>query len=265
MRRKPAANHEQRAAWAWPVLADHARSRSTITYSTLAERIGIHRRAVGWVLHVIQNYCRERHPPLTSIVVALRGGVPSRGFSDWDRKSLAEIHSQVYDFDWRSLPNPFAYALEGESTESLAHRLVTAPTSSESVYRLVKDRGQAQTIFREALRAAYGDECAFCGVTFVEALDAAHIHPWASALPAQRLDVRNGLLLCSNHHRLFDAGMLGITEAYDIVYVGAWDPDHLNEADRALSSNLDGKTLRLPKRRALWPDPEMIRLRRAST
>ncbi len=262
---KPSVNHEQRAALAWPVLAEHAASRTTITYSALAQRIGIHHRAVGWALYPIHDHCYDRYPPLTSIVVSARGSTPSKGFSDWRGEDLADLYHQVFDFDWQRLPNPFEYALDGESIASLAHRLVTAPPSSESVYRLVKVRGPAQTIFREALRDAYDNECAFCGLTFVEALDAAHILPWAEASPKQRLDVRNGLLLCSNHHRLFDAGTLAITEAYTIEYLGEWAADELVETDRALSSDLHGKKLRLPARRELWPDPRMIRLRHGYT
>jgi putative restriction endonuclease len=39
-----------------------------------------------------------------------------------------------------------------------------------------------------------------------EALDAAHIKPWSVASEAERIDVRNGLLLCKIHHVSFDHG-----------------------------------------------------------
>jgi len=244
------------------VLASHARShRSTITYSELGERIGVHHQHLTRPLGLIQEYCLDRYPPLTSIVVTAQDGRPSHGFTAADGDSVEDVQRQVYDFDWHGIPNPFGYARGGETVESLAHRLVTDPSSSTAVYGLVAQRGAAQAIFRTAMREAYDDRCAFCGLTFVEALDAAHIYPWAKSSAGQRLDVSNGLLLCSNHHRLFDAGRLTITENHTIAYVPKSTPDSLSEADRALASSLDGVRLRLPHDRRLWPNPALIRLR----
>ncbi len=256
----PPKNQEQRAARAWTVLAEHAASRTTITYSGLEDRIGVHHRSLNRPLHLIQEYCRDRYPPLTSIVVAVHGGRPSQGFTAWDGENLQEVQQQVYDFDWRGVTNPFQYALGGETEASLARRLVTDPAAAGDVYQLVKVRGAVQSLFRAALREAYADQCALCGLSFVEALDAAHIHAWADASHAERLDVRNGLLLCSNHHRLFDAQRLTIAEDHTIVCSNA---EPRCDADRALTADLHGAKLRLPSHRALWPDPAMIRKRNA--
>lgn len=258
-----AVNQEQRAALVWDVLVAHAPSRRTITYSELGRHIGVFHRVLTRPLHLVQEYCLDRYPPLTSIVVTAQDGRPSHGFTAADGDSVDEVQRQVYDFDWRGIPNPFGYARGGETEESLAHRLITDPSSSAAVYRLVAQRGPAQAIFRTTMRQAYGNRCAFCGLTFVEALDAAHIYPWAKSSDAQRLHVSNGLLLCSNHHRLFDAGRLTITENHTITYVPKSNAGSLSEADRTLASSLDGAKLRLPSDRTLWPDPALIRLRNA--
>lgn len=254
-------SHEQRAGQVWDALTAHAPTRRPLTYSELAERVHAYHRVLGRPLYLIQEHCLDRYPPLTAIVVTAHGGRPSDGFTAWDGGSLEDVQRQVYDFDWRCLPNPFRYALEGETEASLAHRLVTDPDASASVYQLVRARGPAQAIFRNALRQAYASRCAFCGLTIAAALDAAHIHPWAKASHAQRLDVRNGLLLCSNHHRLFDAGLLTLTEDHTVAYTPASPPAALSDADRALTLALHGIKLHLPQRRHLWPDPALIRLR----
>ena len=89
---------------------------------------------------------------------------------------------------------------------------------SGEAYALVKVRGLQQILFRDAVRKSYSLKCAFTGMGFQTALEACHIIPWASSTPAQRMDVRNGLLLNSFHHKLFDSDYLTISRDYRIEY-----------------------------------------------
>lgn len=66
-------------------------------------------------------------------------------------------------------------------------------------------RGQAR--FRERLLRRYGARCQISGCSFVELVEAAHIRPYATAGDN---GARNGLLLRSDLHTLFDLGYLGI-------------------------------------------------------
>lgn len=59
--------------------------------------------------------------------------------------------------------------------------------------------------FRVAVTGAYKRRCAVTGERTLPALEAAHIRPYAQDGPN---DVRNGLLLRSDVHRLFDGGYL---------------------------------------------------------
>jgi putative restriction endonuclease len=257
------ANHEQRAARAWPILTAAAKDQKTISYGDLADAISIHPRPLRYVLGPIQDYClTQKLPPLTSLVIHATGdGLPGLGFIAWDISSLADGQKQVFNFDWASVPNPFAYALQGETQEKLAERLVVTPTATTDVYQLVKVRGIAQMIFRQALLKAYGGACAFCGLSFTQALDAAHIHRWSDCAPSDRVNVRNGLLLCSNHHELFDAHLLQITEDFKIAYADpAKDDGPYSEMDEHFSVKLHGKEIRLPKPE-LRPDVALIRKR----
>lgn len=258
-----AVNHEERAAMAWDALVTQARTGKTITYGALAPKVGVHRRALSYPLGLIQDYCLEaKLPPLTSIVVYALTGLPGEGFTAWDVDDLATGQQAVYTMNWRSLQNPFSYASSGQTAARLADELFSDPSSSASVYQLVKSRGPAQKIFRLALLRAYQWACAFCGFTYPEALDGAHIHPWAKCSIDHRMDVRNGLLLCSNHHRLFDAEWLTVTPDYRIEYSDtALAEGPYSDIDKLVGPSLHGARLRLPGRRDLWPDPELLRMR----
>lgn len=101
--------------------------------------------------------------------------------------------------------------------------------------------------FRDALFERYGAQCCISECAVAEALEAAHITPY---LGEKSNDPRNGLILRSDLHTLFDCYLLGI------------DPDTLRVTlSRALADDpsyrsFDGKELaigarRKPSRRAL--------------
>ncbi len=259
----PQVNQEQRAARVWDALAAHARTGKTITYGDLDPKVGIHRRVLKYPLGLIQDHClKAKLPPLTGIVVYSQTGLPGEGFVAWDMDDLADGQRIVYATNWQVLQNPFSYASGGQSLATLAQKLANDPDSSGSVYQLVKARGPAQAIFRLALLQAYQCSCAFCGLTYLEALDGAHIHPWSKCSVDHRMDIRNGLLLCSNHHRMFDASWLTVNDDYRIEYsdMALADGPYSN-VDKAIGPNLHGASIRLPARRELWPNLDLIRIR----
>ncbi len=88
-------------------------------------------------------------------------------------------------------------------------------------YRLAKSRGTSGRQFSEAVRAAYNNRCAFCGVKFGgitgirSGIDAAHILAWSK----HDLDVvQNGIALCKLHHWAFDAGIVALLSDADGYY-----------------------------------------------
>lgn len=257
-------NQEQRASAVWDTLADCAQSRQTITYKELGKRAGgLHQRVLRFPLGLIQDFCMiEKLAPLTSLVVHAGDARPGTGFIAWDADDLETAHQKAFGFDWSTLPNPFGYAADGTTEEELAARLVEVPSSSADVYQRVKVRGKAQAIFRAALLRAYDWACAFCGLTFSEALDAAHIVPWAQCSGDERMSVNNGILLCSNHHEMFDANWLRVGEDFKIKYSDmAREHGPYSPMDESVSVKLHGKSMTLPKNKKLWPDPTKIRER----
>jgi putative restriction endonuclease len=79
--------------------------------------------------------------------------------------------------------------------------------SRSSAARLIWPR-LGQGIFRVAVMDAYGRACAVTHEHSLPALDAAHIRPYSVEGPNE---VRNGLLLRSDLHRLFDKGYITVT------------------------------------------------------
>lgn len=65
-----------------------------------------------------------------------------------------------------------------------------------------------QSSFRVLVTDAYQRRCAITGESTLMALEAAHIVPYSGE---GGHEVRNGLLLRADFHRLFDAGLVGVT------------------------------------------------------
>jgi putative restriction endonuclease len=253
-------NQVERAYRAWPILTGCAMKGTTITYGDLAQSLGIHHRAVRYVLGVIQDYCLSEHlPPLTIVVVSQNKGMPGHGFIAWDIDDLQTGLAKVYGYNWDALENPFSYASDGSTADDLVEVLVSQPEKAGEVFSRVKVRGSAQMLFRKTLLRVYQGQCAFCGLTFEDVLEASHIIPWADASPRQRLDPSNGILLCSIHHKLFDAGLMTISKSGKIVYADPQGEDGpYSASDQAMTLKLHDKPVFLPLSATHRPSAESL-------
>jgi len=254
-----AVNQAERAYRAWPILTKQAQKGETITYKMLGDAICVHHRAVRYVLGLIQDFCLDgKLPPLTILVVN-QSGKPGGGFIAWDIDNYDEGFSRVTEYNWNLIENPFAYASDGERYEQLITALVESPEKSEEIYAKVKTRGIAQSMFRDALLKTYERKCAFTELSFDSGLQAAHIIPWSRSSESERMDVRNGILLNSFHHSLFDRGIMTITGDYRIVF---YDPEMregpYSEYDEILTVNLHLKKMMLPSNKNHRPLAEYI-------
>jgi len=116
-----------------------------------------------------------------------------------------------------------------------------------------------QRAFRERVLDAYRRQCAFCRLRHEELLDAAHIIP--DAEPEGEPLVRNGLALCSLHHKAFDRMFLGLRPDYVIEV----RPDILREHDgptlvHAIQA-LHGQRILLPRAPTHRPDQDLLEVR----
>lgn len=157
------------------------------------------------------RYClAERLPALTILVTDQRGRLGS-GFIALGADRFDEGLREVFSYPWHTHPNPFGFASDGTQYKALLNQLLARPQDTEEIYRRVKVRGIGQIIFRDLLLRAYGRRCCFSDLGITQGLEAVHIIPWSSCDKKDRLNVTNGLLLSSLHHRLFDAGLLTLT------------------------------------------------------
>lgn len=256
-----AVNQEERAYRAWRVLtAVASKSSGLITYGELGAAISVHPRALRYVLGLIQAYCLDQKlPPLTILVVNAQDQTPSSGFIAWDVDDLPKGLRKVRNYAWNESENPFFYASQGETEQTLAAKLNSDPTKAADIYAQVRVRGTAQSIFRKSLLLAYQGRCAICGLTFEDALQAAHLIEWNACSPAQRMVTCNGLLLCATHHRLFDWGCITIAPNHTVYYFDPKGRDgKYSSADSQVSTALHGKKAFMPKDRRHWPSAECL-------
>lgn len=103
-------------------------------------------------------------------------------------------------------------------------------------------RGRTQLLFRAQLLQLYNMTCVFCDSQLPNALEAAHILPWARCTgEADRINPANGLLLCATHHRLFDAGDLRVTPELKLEVT--MDTSSLSAADQKSLAQIRQRTL----------------------
>lgn len=73
-----------------------------------------------------------------------------------------------------------------------------------------------QNLFREKLLRLH-KKCMICGLKTSSLLRASHIKKWSKSENIERLDERNGLLLCALHDSLFDSGLISFSDKGEII------------------------------------------------
>jgi len=154
--------------------------------------------------------------------------------------------------------------LDGEGQRLLAECLERAQLHSRSDELLVAveaaRRGKpvlveprlGQGTFRLAVIAAYDRACAVTHEHSLPVLEAAHIRPFGQG---GAHDARNGILLRSDVHRLFDLGYVTVTPDFVFKVSPSLMDDYHNgrEYDR-----YHGATVRVPTALALQPSRELL-------
>ena len=138
--------------------------------------------------------------------------------------------------------------------------IIFPETSEERLYsfQIVKQRVH-QGRFRESILTAYRERCALSGIPERRLLDAAHIIPDADTEFGQPV-IPNGLLLSKIHHAAFDGHLIGIDPDYRI-HVSKRLLDQDDGPTFEALKQLEGKKLRLPKRKQDYPDRERLEIR----
>jgi putative restriction endonuclease len=110
-----------------------------------------------------------------------------------------------------------------------------------------------QGIFRVAVMDAYSRACAVTQEHSLPALEASHIQPYAKHGPH---DVRNGVLLRADLHRLFDQGYVTITPEYRLEVSPRLKEDYRNGRSYY---PLHGSSVSIPTAAADAPSVDFLR------
>ncbi|MFI3198956.1 MAG: HNH endonuclease [Methylococcaceae bacterium] len=117
---------------------------------------------------------------------------------------------------------------------------------------LVKPR-LGQSSFRMTVTDAYNRRCAMTGENTLVVLEAAHIIPYAKE---GTHSVKNGLLLRSDFHKLFDVGLISVTPEYKIRISPRIKETWFNGK---VYYRLDNQPLTvMPEKINLRPDPDYL-------
>jgi putative restriction endonuclease len=109
-----------------------------------------------------------------------------------------------------------------------------------------------QGSFRIMVTDAYQRRCAVTRERTLPALEAAHIKPYNDSGPH---DVRNGVLLRSDIHKLFDTGYVTISPKYHFEVSRRIKEEFENGRDYYA---LHGKQIQLPDSKSYWPDGNYV-------
>ena len=116
---------------------------------------------------------------------------------------------------WKEVENRLAKYRQAELRIEKQEDLWIADDSATSQYGseyLTRSR-LGQGAFRVLVADAYSRRCAVTGERTLPVLEAAHIKPYAESGPHA---VRNGMLLRSDIHKLFDTGYITVTADYTL-------------------------------------------------
>lgn len=130
------------------------------------------------------------------------------GIQPFDRKAFTLVPQERFEL--------FLQALRDQAYQVMQSRLDAEPSFDFSALRNDQERRlaalclrQGQSAFRAELLRRFQGRCPITGCDAEAALEAAHIVSYAEGGTGSS-DARNGLLLRSDIHALFDRGLLGI-------------------------------------------------------
>lgn len=181
---------------------------SPIYYPELVEHDTAFRRSVAW-LNDGKPYAKSSFGD--DVVASLNARATCISL-ERHRDAIVDV---IYS-DWQALS-----ALLEHDADSSGVRIPS--------YALVQTRPE-QTYFRRRLIEMYGARCCVTGTAIADILQAAHISPHYKGGPLVN-SPRNGLLLRSDIHGLFDSKLLSIDPDTMTIRLAPWIATHLEYAD----------------------------------
>lgn len=155
------------------------------------------------------------------------GDVPQCASASINKQNSSKAVSRVNTSFYKLSDEDVAKKRESKAIE-IQEKIESLQLEGKEKEAIVKVRVN-QGAFRKDLLNKSNKCCCLCGVKNVSLLVASHIKPWSDCEPNERLDVDNGFLLCPNHDKLFDAGLITFDD-YGVIHIS----DSLDGEDRKL-------------------------------
>ena len=171
------------------------------------------------------------------------------------------IRRTLIDRYFPELRQDIEYLSNEQEAEEYSEQLIQDTQHPFSIHR---DVGSIQVEtpirsagFRRAIMQVYAYTCAVCELN-IRALsgesvtDAAHIIPFSVSYND---DIRNGMSLCKLHHWAFDAGLISVSEAYEVIV----SPSMTEQGPTAsMLARLRDRQIWLPSGGEYRPAPEAL-------
>ena len=157
---------------------------------------------------------------------------------------------QIVKLKYFSEPDQLALQLGRATNRTASFALVEGDPNHKLARR--KER-KGQSLFRQDVLRNYGYRCCVLGEGIVELLEAAHIQPFINE---RSNHAQNGVCLRVDLHRLFDEGLLMITDDHRLRVS--------SKLDDTSYAALDGRKVSLPADRNAWPAPDALAAHRRS-
>lgn len=174
--------------------------------------------------------------------------------SKLDREIWDEFHHNWNGLVWEA-------SRLRESLEMKKHgmQLLSTPRGPSEKMRTTKQRVH-QAFFRAAILSSYEETCCITGLKIPECLIASHIVPWSQD-EKYRTDPTNGLCLSSTFDRLFDAGLITISDNFEVCVAASLLRTN-SQSSRELICSYNGRGIIRPRR--FMPSTERLHWHRGN-
>ncbi len=112
--------------------------------------------------------------------------------------------------------------LDEDSNKAEDNAIEMNENDGKDIFRLSKHR-VGQNKLRKKILKNYKSKCAICNINDPKHLITSHICTWAESVKQDRVNPTNAILLCKLHDSMFENGMIGLNDSYDVVYLHNYD------------------------------------------
>lgn len=172
----------------------------------------------------------NRVPSLLQLLYFLKYAYLKNGEIHFVKDSIINgIFDENYKLDISDEHLIAEYEKEEKIIEKLAKEFGIA---GNHIVNEVVRLSQTQLIFKERLKREHGCHCWLCGIENEALLIASHIQDASKSNIHEKADNNNGLLLCAQHDKLFDSGLISFDFQTGKIMISKL----LNEEDRRLTN-----------------------------